>query len=87
MSESAREIAEFYRDIADRLDALPSEVPRGTQISENFAAFLTNAVREIREDANAVARRVGDFDPKRRWEMLQGEVEQARKIQSRYARG
>jgi hypothetical protein len=86
MSNSDREIADFYRALADRLDAVPNELPRGTQISDGFAAFLTNAVREIREDASVVARRIDGFDPKRRWDMLREEIEQAQNVQTRYLR-
>ncbi|HXJ02824.1 MAG TPA: hypothetical protein VNH44_16505 [Micropepsaceae bacterium] len=86
MSGFDREIAEFYHHIADRLDALPSELPHGTQISERFAAFLANAVREIREDANLVAVRVREFDPNRRWDMFKDEARQACEAQRRFTR-
>jgi hypothetical protein len=86
MRDSRRDIADFYRDLADRLAAVPDELPRGTLISEKLAAFLMNAAREIREDANTIAKRISDFDPARRWTMLKHDVEQARKIQSQYSR-
>ncbi|HEX3487084.1 MAG TPA: hypothetical protein VHT51_18660 [Micropepsaceae bacterium] len=86
MRDSGRDIADFYRDLADRLAAVPGELPRGTLISEELAAFLTNAAREIREDANTIAKRISDFDPVHRWAMLKDDAERAQKVQSQYSR-
>ena len=55
MSKSRKDIAEFYRGVADRLDALRMELPNTTEIDNKFSAFLAITAQEIRQDSDLVA--------------------------------
>jgi hypothetical protein len=55
---SEHDIEGFYRRMAAKLDAIRSELPNDTPIDDKFAAFLTTAAREFRDDAESMARKL-----------------------------
>lgn len=54
MTKHTKEMTDFLRDCADKLDAIRRGLPSETRIDNKFADFLTTAVLEIREDVDRV---------------------------------
>jgi hypothetical protein len=54
MAKHTKEMTAFFRDCADKLDAIRRTLPNETRIDYKFADFLTTAAREIREDVDRV---------------------------------
>jgi hypothetical protein len=51
-------VEDFYRRMADKLDAMRQGLSSDNPIDYKFAAFLSTAAREFREDANSLAQRL-----------------------------